>query len=523
LFRSLAGNAIKFTEHGHIAVEVRLLERDANRARLRFSVTDTGIGIAADKLEQIFQSFTQADASITRLHGGSGLGLSISKRLVELMDGEIGVNSEPGRGSEFWFTIPLQVDTGHADDAVSSQALEVLLADDHLHALRQLANTARSLGWHAQEATTGTRALTLARQRLGQGLPPHDAIVLDLNMPGMGGLAVCRAIRSDSRLRDTAVVIMAGTGLREEIQRSSDATLIDALLTKPVTASGLYNAVSTARARRNRHDPAMPVVATGQPHLAGLSILVVDDSDINQMVARRILELDGASVAVAANGQEAVDCLRSRPEGFDIVLMDVQMPVMDGLSATRCIREELGLKDLPVIALTAGATEMQRSEAIGAGMNDFISKPFEAKRMIEIIQGIASGRARHVAKEPATAVGGDDFPDIDGIDTAEADQRLGHDGQLLLALLEQFLAENAQTIALCRSDLAEGNAASARKRIHKLRGTAANLSAKDIFEQASELENAIAAGLAAGQAGELLDRLEHSLDTLRASAGSGQG
>ena len=358
---NLTGNAIKFTEQGEVTVTVNLTAETDQGVCLRFDVSDTGIGIAPEAIGRLFAPFTQADGGIGRRFGGTGLGLSICKRLVELMGGEIGVHSEAGRGSTFWFTLPLQ-------------------------------------------------------------------------------------------------------------RASADA--IEALRTPP------------------------SVVASG-PRLVGAQVLVVDDSAMNRDLVERALRLEGATATLAADGQQAVQILRTRPQGFDAVLMDVQMPVMDGLCATRLIREELGLLTLPIIAFTAGVRDDQQAAARAAGANDVLPKPMDLDQMaIVLATWIHPSPSATTTPAPVGAPTemDDEFPDIPGIDRKRAAQRLGDDREMFLDLLKMFVAEYTDAVAQTRDDLAAGDRVKAARRMHTLRSSAGFLCALDLMDAAGDLEDAIDAG-----------------------------
>jgi signal transduction histidine kinase/CheY-like chemotaxis protein/HPt (histidine-containing phosphotransfer) domain-containing protein len=494
---NLTSNAIKFTAHGEVGVAVELLDQSERTVRLRFAVRDTGIGIAADELGHIFQAFVQADASTTRHFGGTGLGLSICKRLVELMGGTIGVTSEPGQGSEFWFDLPFAVDRTAAPVS-SSERLNLLITDDHQGTREVLATLANSLGWQADTASSGAEAIAKTRARQEHSAA-YDIVVMDWQMPHLDGLAASRAIRAESGDAQPPIVIMVTGYGRNELLQIADANLADVVLSKPVTASMMHDAVVEAIAKRSGTLPLPANGAAGGPRLGGVELLVVDDSLLNQEVAQRVLEREGARVTLANDGQEALDCLRRQP--FDCVLMDVQMPVMDGLTATRAIRQELRLPELPVIALTAGVLGEQRDQVFAAGMNDFIAKPFEFEPMIATLRRWVRPNLRN---PPATAAprassvttdDPDDLPAIAGIDTTLVLSRLGRGSRrFFLSLLRQLDEEFAETEALTRADLDRGDAVTAAARLHKLQGGAGNLAATAVATAARELEVAIKQG-----------------------------
>ncbi|MDO8605898.1 MAG: response regulator [Phaeospirillum sp.] len=516
---NLLGNAIKFTESGEVGLTVAAERGESSdRAVLSFTVSDTGIGIAADNLSLLFDAFTQADSSTTRRYGGSGLGLAISKRLVEMMGGAMEVVSEPGRGSTFRtfrFTVPLGIGEPIENAAGPLRDLNILIADDHDAARAIIVDTVRALGWRPEAVGSGDEALTLAQSRQG-GDDPFDVLVLDWKMPDRDGLAVSQSVRATPGLRNAPIVIMVTAGNREDLLRSDGADTIDALLTKPITGSSLFNSVAEARARRA--SPGIRIIdavarpAKG-PRLSGLRLLLVEDNAINQDVARRVLELEDAVVSVASDGAQAVGLLAASPTAFDVVLMDVQMPVMDGYEATGRIRRDLGLTDLPVIALTAGALESERGRAHAAGMNDFIAKPFDVDQMVQSI-------LRHVAAPPAgkpadTVVAPP--PDVAGIDMRQAMMRLGGDGDLFRSLLARVIDQFADAAARVRDDLAAGKADAAARLLHTLRGAAGNIAAVEVARLASVVEAAIKDDKA-DVVPDLLDALAGALGDL-ASAG----
>lgn len=378
---NLVSNAIKFTAEGSVQMQTHLLagNRDSGSVRLRFEVRDTGIGIAPDKQLEIFEAFTQADSSTTRSFGGTGLGLAISSRIVEQMGGELCLESRPGEGSRFWFEVEFAV----ADDMQPSipelARQRVLIIDDQEVSRMALAATAQSLGWASDVLASGEEAVRRHIQQ-GQALD-YDVILIDWKMPGLDGLATALALQAAYQHQPRLPkLIMATAYDRGELLAQPAARHVERVLTKPVTASALFNAVlelSPALAQRE--------ISRKQRRLESLRILVVDDSDTNLMVARNILSGEGAEVELADNGQAAIDILQARPAAFDIVLMDVQMPIMDGYAATRRIRQIPEIAGIPVIALTAGAFKIHREAALAAGMNDFIAKPFEVNALIRAI------------------------------------------------------------------------------------------------------------------------------------------
>ncbi|XHS76358.1 PAS-domain containing protein [Burkholderiaceae bacterium UC74_6] len=391
---NLAGNAIKFTEAGEVVLSLRQLALDEHAVDLHFAVRDTGIGIAHEHQERIFSGFTQAEASTSRRFGGTGLGLSISRRLVELMGGHLSLESEPGRGSCFFFTLrfPLHQMPRETTAGQAPRALRALLVDDNASAREMLGTMARSLGWQVELADSGTTALQRARDAQSRG-QPFEVVLVDWVMPGMDGWQTSRelrAIAAEGQPSPPVVVMVTAHGREMLAQRSeTEQGLLDGFLVKPITASMLSDAVSEARgpgALGMAFEPA-PEPGAVLHRLAGLHVLVVEDNLNNQQVARELLQGEGAVVLLAGDGQQALSLLAQSKRGpprIDAVLMDVQMPVMDGFTATRLIRRQLALT-LPVIAMTANAMPQDRQACLEAGMSEHVGKPFDLDAVVALL------------------------------------------------------------------------------------------------------------------------------------------
>ncbi|GJJ03059.1 hypothetical protein RugamoR64_35970 [Duganella rhizosphaerae] len=382
---NLVGNAIKFTEKGSVSVLVERTGGDiAGAVTLRFTVRDSGIGIPPDQLALLFAPFSQADASMTRRFGGTGLGLAISRRIAALMGGAIEVQSIAGAGSAFVLTVPLQAAAATVDAAPAGTPLppqHLLLVDDDPVSADYLGRTIRARGWSSDSAGSGDQAMTLLRRTAGR----YDAILVDWDMPGMNGLDTMQAIRKAFPQDCPVIILMVSAFGQGKLLHTQGAEAANAVLLKPVTMARLNETLQQAQAGTPAAASASADHAA-QPGLRidGVRILLVEDNPINQLVAQSMLSYAGASVDAVDNGRAALDRLRSDAHRYDLVLMDVQMPEMDGFEATTRIRSELKL-ELPVLAMTAGVMLSEREQCIASGMNDFIAKPIDVEQMLRAI------------------------------------------------------------------------------------------------------------------------------------------
>jgi PAS domain S-box-containing protein len=517
---NLLGNAIKFTEQGEVELRVEVESAEERGAQLRFTVRDTGIGISPQQQAEIFSAFTQADTSISRRFGGTGLGLAITRQLVGLMGGDLGVESAVGRGSEFWVRLPLQYDAQAQPMPLGLAPLHLLVVDDNPTAGAALVSTVARLGWTADLVASGQAALEQAQACLdSQRL--YDALLLDWQMPDMDGLTTAQAIRGMLRDRISPsqrplIVIMVTAHSRSELLAQPGIGAVDTVLNKPVTPFALYSAITEAVSRRKPR----PVAAQATPtaaRLPGVRILVVDDSDINRELAQRILELDGAVVVLASDGQEAVDWLRAHPQAVDIVLMDVQMPRLDGYAATRLIRGDARWKDLPILALTAGAFQPLRDAAQECGMNDFIAKPFDIDQMMARIQRWTGCRPEPMAalapasgEPPGESCPADPLSALPGIDLTAGLKQWGK-LSTYRAYLERFVAVYVGTGSDIAAAMRQGDRTAAASLAHKLVGVAGSLSIPRVAGLARQLDTRL-------RAGEPIDALTEQLQAAIAEA-----
>jgi signal transduction histidine kinase/DNA-binding response OmpR family regulator len=384
ILNNLTSNAVKFTEKGEVIISAEVIYETASNVGIRLSVKDTGIGIAPEQQATIFESFTQADGSVTRKYGGTGLGLTISRQLTELMGGRIGVQSAPGVGSTFWVELPLQKSQRQQkgapmtpDQKISS--LRVLVVDDNATNRRILREHLQSWGCTVQETDSGQQAL---RMLTSVSPCPFDAVVLDYQMPGMHGVDVAKHIRSNETLSPCKVILLSSVGspVRQQAEHSS----VDVWLTKPVRRSQLYNALCEVAGIS--HEITQPDTPNLERRNFGVRVLLVEDNEVNRKLALHMLRRLGCVVEVAMNGREAVELTAKRV--YDLVFMDIQMPEMDGIEATRLIRERERStgKHLPIVAMTAHAMEGDRERCLAAGMDDYLSKPVKIDLLAQMVE-----------------------------------------------------------------------------------------------------------------------------------------
>ncbi|WP_332860398.1 response regulator [Janthinobacterium svalbardensis] len=519
---NLTSNAIKFTAQGTVELLSTLESRDGDAALLRFSVRDTGIGIAPEAQETIFSAFAQADTSTTRRFGGTGLGLTICRQLARLMGGSLRLQSRLGQGSEFSFTVPLQLLPASTVPSPDMQALHALLADANADTRAAVAAVAQGLGWSVHAVSDGRAALDYALACAEDARP--GIVLLAARMPELDGEATARALREYLPPQDCPVVILAASGVPATAparRRTDPANPADAILNEPVTASSLYNATMEARQQRARAagvdaDPGVPAERV----LAGVRVLVVDDSEINRDVVKHILCDQGAVPSFACDGRQALDWLLAHPADVDIVLMDVQMPVMDGLQATRALRQLPQFQDLPVVALTAGAFQTQRTAALEAGVNHFISKPFDVPQTIALI---ARAHRRHAqglpALPPVVTEATMPVPPCGAAAVIDLAQGMAQwlDEAPYRQHLSRFGSTYRNTVGAMRALLAADARDDAAALAHKLAGEAGSLALPATLQAAQQAEQLLHAGDDASAALDTLEQaLAHAIDAAAA-------
>ncbi len=532
---NLGNNAVKFTEAGEVVVGVERIGGDAEHVELHFWVRDSGIGMTDEQCARLFQSFSQADASTTRKYGGTGLGLVICKNLVELMGGRIWVDSVPGSGSTFHFHARFGVQQDPKPRSMFNAAelagVRVLVADDNASAREILSTMARTLGLEVDVAANGIDALEKVARQEEAGLP-YSVILMDWKMPGMDGIEAVQRMHA-AQLKHVPAVIMVTAYGREDVlaHAAGRDVALTSILAKPVNPSALLEAVGQAL---NRGVPRDTRRVTGRQHeldedmarLQGCRVLLVEDNDMNQELALDLLAKAGVEAVLATNGQEALDVLAADTR-FDGVLMDCQMPVMDGYAATRLIRAQPALRDLPVVAMTANAMAGDRERVLQAGMQDHIAKPINVAAMYATLARWfrpAHGSAPLLVA-PAPSAPGENVPVLPGIDGEAGLATASGDHGLYRRLLLKFRDGQRDFGAAFAAACASADASAATRAAHTLKGSAGNIGARGVQAAAEELELACARGGESAQFAPLVQAVQAELlvviaglDTLQATS-----
>ena len=537
---NLLGNAIKFTDSGEVTLKAKLEKEGANRAVIRFSVHDTGIGISEEGTNRLFQSFSQVDGSTSRNYGGTGLGLAISKQLTELMEGRIGVDSKEGQGSTFWFTVELEKQPDDCKAVMIPADIRkkrILFVDDNAINRQVYREQLKSWGCRFGEASSGTQAMDELRRARKTG-DPFEIAIIDMQMPEMNGEELGRSIKQDPDLADTILIMVSSMGARGDVARLKKIGFA-AYLTKPIKQSQLYDCLATtAKIWKEKKQPIDATVVTrhslADNKKQGICILLAEDDATNQKVALHILKKFGYRADAAGNGQEVLQALEKIP--YDIVLMDIQMPVMDGYTATRRIRElelkaqrvkinpndsedlsdfeiQLSARSgrIPIIAMTAHAMKGDREKCIAAGMDDYTTKPINPEELLgkiekwtRVEQNVPSQKAK-IEKErllPETS------EETQPLDFEKALERAMGDKDFLKMLLGGFIQELPDQIESLKVAVAGTDAVALTEQAHKLKGAAANLNAYGVSSAAKSLEE-IGRSQNMDEANQILEILLH--------------
>lgn len=507
---NLCSNAIKFTFAGEIILSVHVVTMTAMDVTLKFAVKDTGIGIAPDKQASIFDEFTQADSSISRTYGGTGLGLAISSRLVRLMGSELLVSSTLGEGSEFSFTVkfPLGQSSSVPVENELPKGLRVLIVDDHPLALTLQTQNCEAFGWQPTAVSSAAAGLLALQSSIADGFT-FDVLLLDWRMPDMDGLAMLLMAHNTPGLVLPLVILMAPAFELEQAALAGAELALDGLVAKPFGPDGLRLAVT--RAYAGDYTEILPMLGKSDRPLSGMRLLVAEDNALNQEVIEQVLTQAGATVVLASNGLAAVAALRKKDVRFDAVLMDIQMPVMDGYNATRLIRDELGLHRLPIIAVTAHARPEDREKSRLAGMVGHLVKPLNVKDLLALVSRVRSSQVgdffvKDESVLKTVIVAGEWHAiDIEGVTTM-----LGGDEAKCLEMLTKFRNQHGADIQLVRQKLANGDEPGAIGLLHALCGIAGFLQIKTLASLSSSAEEALRTGRASDMTG-LLIALEETM------------
>lgn len=530
IFINLSNNAVKFTDKGEVVVRTELasnaMDEKSNQVMLQFSVRDTGIGMSQEQIDKLFQSFSQADVSTTRKYGGTGLGLAISKRLAEMMGGKIWVESEPGKGSTFYFTAVFgfqsEVEEKQYIIPDKMSGLRVLICDDNPTARQILNDMCSSFSFETTEVASGQEALSELQKAENGNL--YDLVLLDWKMPGMNGIETTRRIKENPKLSNIPLLLVTAYG-REELKRQAEDAGVDGFLVKPVSPSLLYDTIMGVFGEEIILTTRASIQITGKSEalkpIKGASILLVEDNAINQQVATELLEQAGFVVTIANNGKEGVQAVTKSE--FDLVLMDIQMPELDGHEATQIIRKEPRLDSLPIVALTAHAMAGEREKCLNSGMNDYLSKPIRTEDLYAVlIKWITPGeRSVPVSKDQMPSEEDrDELPvELPGINISEGLKNVGGKERFFKKLLLEFYKDYRKAAPEITEALSKGQTEHVKRRAHTIKGVAASIGAERLMKNASVLEGAFIHDTGEDKHA-LLSGLKESLDEVLESIGT---
>jgi two-component system sensor histidine kinase/response regulator len=515
-----ANNAVKFTEQGEIIVSARVLEETDQDCFIRFAVSDTGIGLTEEQMGKLFKSFQQADMSTSRKYGGTGLGLAISKKLAELMGGAVGVESEYGKGSTFWFTARLGKGVAKVKQYLPEPDLRgrrILVVDDHELNRVILSEMLTGMSFSVQDVASGKAALEEVRTA-AEGGAPYDVLLLDWQMPGMDGVETAKAIQKLALNPSPHLVMVTAYG-REEVLKEASLAGFEEVLIKPVSASTMFDTlVQVLGGKRDEKRDADQQAGTAIVNLAairGSSILLVEDNEFNQQIASELLTDAGFKVDVAENGQKSIEMLDKRP--YDIVLMDMQMPVMDGVTATRELRKDERFKELPILAMTANVMDADIEKCREAGMWDHIGKPIDPDelfgKLLKWVKPRPVGEVPEAVevppvetkKEEAKPAPQDDMPEIPGLDTSLGLKRVMGKRAFYLDMLKKYIENQGEAPAQIRQSLDAEDYGTAERQAHTAKGVSGNIGATQVQALAATLEKSIRERLPGEAIGEALE------------------
>lgn len=499
VLNNLASNAVKFTDSGEIFICAQLVEKNANQVTLRFTVKDTGIGLSQDQIGKLFNVFTQADESTTRRFGGTGLGLAICKQMVELMGGKIWIDSIPGQGSSFIFTCNFEIVTEQLDDRDVSwldlRKIKALVVDDNHTAREVLANMFNALSIEVATASSGEEALRYI-EYTNNVKKPYDLVLMDWKMPGLNGVETAHIIKSRESTAKIPAILMVSAYDIEYSQTNEKMSDIDGFLTKPIKPSVLFDTIVKIFSQEKPEEKRRQGLETNEVGLlplqsiAGAEVLLVEDNKINQQVATELLMLLGLKVSIANNGYEAVKAVGQK--GFDLVLMDIHMPEMDGIEATRKIRNQVEYADLPIIAMTANAMVGDKEASLAAGMNDHITKPIDPSMLRNaLIKWIKPRSTNDIYCHNQEVLPDDESISFNSIHTDQGMKNLGGNIKLYKKILLDFIVDNKNVAQEIYHNIVIKDYNKVFMGVHTLKGVAGNIGALTLYEAAAQLETAL--------------------------------
>lgn len=502
-----ANNAVKFTEKGEINVKIKVINKTEKEVELYFAIKDTGIGLTEEQINRLFKSFEQADSSTTRKYGGTGLGLAISKKLAELMGGTVGVESELGKGSTFWFTAKLQIGDTKALPKILSSDFEnrkILVVDDNKSARMVLVENLLLMGFEVSEADSGAKAIKMIKE--AQESKAFEIAILDWQMPEMDGLETGKRI-IESELKYRPELIMVTAYGREELFQQAQVIGFDNVLVKPIQSSILFESISRILEKKNVIQPKSYSVNINDKeqeiltYIKESKILLVEDNEMNQEVAIGILEDAGFVVDMAENGKVALEMLEKK--SYDIVLMDMQMPVMDGVTATKELRKKEKFKDLPVIAMTANAMMGDKDICLAAGMNGYVAKPIDIGELWSTLKKWIKSSLSSSEKENIDSYKREnnyEFPkEVEGIDLKMALKRILGNEKIYIKMINKFLESQCNTHRKIEESLEKRDFEEGERVSHTIKGLLGNIGAVGLQSMAENLEQGFREGINYGE------------------------
>ncbi|MBN2803952.1 MAG: response regulator, partial [Deltaproteobacteria bacterium] len=518
---NLVSNAVKFTQHGHVRIYVKKINEDDNGATLKFVVSDTGIGITNEQKKKLFKAFSQADDSTTRKYGGTGLGLNISKGLVEIMGGEISVTSKFGEGSSFEFV--LRFDLVDNDERISIiqpgnlENLKILVVDDNKMVRRAISRLLARYGSVVNQAQSGEEAIAEIKNSDLTSASSYDLVFIDWTMPGMNGGEVTKALKDNDQSisKIPKVIVMSAYMEQDEIAENAMLFGADGYITKPVTPSVLLNSIMNVLFKDGdnlKRVSVIPEELLNEEMLSvrGARLLLAEDNEINQQVAKELLQSQDFIVDVVSDGSQAVEAVLKKPDEYDAVLMDIHMPVMDGYEATRIIRSDSRFADLPIIAMTANVSVEDKERAVECGMNEHVAKPIEPLNLFEVLlrcikqdgRGFNFRETRSTSdlnlrsRETIIAAAPKKIKsyisDLSGLlDIQKGVERIGGNEEAFFKLLEKYVLRQADAVDEIVFSLAAGDLKEAIEHVHTLKGVSGNVGAVKVSELAAQAEQSL--------------------------------